>query len=237
MWQVGFWKGGTRQGQSERREGNQCCALKTDRDHSAKQAKDWDVSGWCPGLPQGSCIKQAPQSPAPGPPHPISWGHPDLATNLFAGTAQQDLGSGHIHCLHLDEPVLWRVILGVSRALGVPRPRGIRLQAAVSVLIGVLKVQILLLPVGPQDVALRVVGGGRLWRGPPTAKAQVVSEPLGHLSSCHPKPGHCQRGTHMLPSGPPTSAESPGRSRRKEGKERKKEEKDQVCPLAELRGG
>ena len=129
MWQVGFWKGGTRQGQSERREGNQCCALKTDRDHSAKQAKDWDVSGWCPGLPQGSCIKQAPQSPAPGPPHPISWGHPDLATNLFAGTAQQDLGSGHIHCLHLDEPVLWRVILGVSRALGVPRPRRIRLQA------------------------------------------------------------------------------------------------------------
>lgn len=139
-------------------------------------------------------------------------------THLFSGVVQQGFGSGHVCGLHLDEPVLGRVELGVSGTLGVSGARRVRLWAAVAgVLIGVLEVQVLLRPVGPQDIALGVVRGGRLRRGSPTAKAQVVPKPLGHLGACHPKPGCCKRGTHMPCSGSLLGGEAWRRERRRGG--------------------
>lgn len=101
---------------------------KGQKSDSAKEVGDWGAPA-CP-------TKQGPPNPGnpawPSPPSllgpPSIW---DLATHLFPGAAQQDLGSGHVGSLHLDEPVLGRVVLGVSETLGVPGAGGVGLQAAV----------------------------------------------------------------------------------------------------------
>lgn len=117
---------GTKQGQRDSSPG------KGQKSDSTKQVGDWGMFGWCPGLPHKSMSPKSRESsltlPAQSPGPPNVW---DLATHLFPGAAQQDLGSGHVRCLHLDEPVPGRVVLGVSKALGVPRAGGVRLQAAV----------------------------------------------------------------------------------------------------------
>lgn len=52
---------------------------KGQKSDSTKQAGDWGVSGWCPGLPHKTRFPHI-QGAQPGPPHPVSWGHPESGT-------------------------------------------------------------------------------------------------------------------------------------------------------------
>ena len=104
---------------------------------------------------------------------------------------EEDLGAPQVLGVHLDQPVFGRLQVQVGALHGGPvhggggRVGGSRVAPGpvLRVLIGVFEVQVLLEPVGSEDLALRVVRRGGLGGNPPAAEAQVVLQPLGHGGS------------------------------------------------------